>query len=178
MPSVELLTAIAAALGVPIAALLLAVALLAYPQARLLLGDLLKGFAFAGRWVRRSAIAAEVEGSLNSFVNKYNREAADAILPQCKVEWVNAENHAVTISPGSVIVRVSLDRDHDKNFFAATTTFVAHSFLPRTKAFLEKATARSLDLIMVNGILRSGRRALEVFNEQFVNEPEAVREKY
>lgn len=178
MPSIELLTAIAAALGVPLAVLLLSVALLAYPQTRLLLGDLLKWLAFAGRWVRRSAIAAEVEGSLNSFVNKYNQEAASAILPQCKVEWVNAENHAVTISPGSVIVRVSLGRDHDKNFFAATTTFVAHSFLPRTKVFLEKATARSLDLIMVNGILRAGRRALEVFNEQFVNEPEPVREKY
>jgi small subunit ribosomal protein S1 len=179
MPSVELLTLIALAVGLPLTAVLLAVALLVYPQARLLLGDVLKLFWFAGSWVRKAAIASEVEGSLNSFVNSYNHEASDLVLPQCRVEWVTADNHAQTVLPGTVVVRVSLDRDHDRNFYAATTTFVAHSFLPRAKAFLTKATSRGVDLVMVHGILSEARRAaLRIFNEEFVDESPDVQKAY
>ena len=96
MPSVELLKLIALALGLPLTAVLLAVALLVYPPARLLLGDVLKTFWFVGRWLRRAAIASEVEGSVNSFVNQYNQEATDLVLPHCRVEWVTADNHAQT----------------------------------------------------------------------------------
>jgi small subunit ribosomal protein S1 len=179
MPTVELLKLLAVTLGLPLAAVLMAVALLMYPPARILLGDILKLFAFAGRWLRKAAIASEVEGSVNSFVNRYNQDASDLVLPQCRVEWVTADNYSCTMSPGAVVVRVSLDRDHDRNFYNATTTFVRHAFLPRTKPFLTKTTARGIDLVMVHGILRDGHRpALRIFNEQFTDETKEVRKTY
>src|SRR4051812_31135256 len=108
MPSVDLITLIAATLGIGVAVVLASVALLAYPQARLLLSDVLKTFGFLGRFVRRIAIASEVEGSVNSFVKRYNSEAEDLVLPECRVEWVTSDNHSTTATPGTVIVRVSL----------------------------------------------------------------------
>lgn len=179
MPSVELLKLIAGLVGVPLLVVLAALLLLIYPQARLVLGDVLRLFGFVGRWARRASLAAEMEGSINTFTKEYNTTVSEAVLPECRVTWVTGENHAQTVTPGSVVVRVSLGPDHDANILNAATTFVRHSLLPRAKAHLAAATATALDLILVRNILRRAKRsALRIFNEQFTSQSEPARNAY
>lgn len=179
MPSVELLELIAKALGVSVAVVLLALVLLVYPQVRAVLGDMIRLFGFMGRWVRRASLAAEMEGSINSFTKDFNLNATDEILPECRVSWVNGDNYAKTLTSGCVVVRVSFGSEHDTNLYNAAATFVKHSLLPRAKAHLTCETATALDLILIRNIVtRIKRSALRIFNEAFNNHAEPTRVVY
>src|SRR5271157_81720 len=179
MPTVELLKFIAGLLGVSVVAVLIAFALLIYSPARLLLSDILRAVGFLGRWARRASVATEMEAGINGFTRSFNKDIDAALLPECSVTWVTGENHAQTITPGSVVVRVSFGADHDSNFYNATATFVRHSLLPRAKAHLTSATAAAIDLILVRNILRYVKRsALRFFNERFNTETETTRTVY
>ena len=179
MPTVELVRIIAGLLGVGMVSVLIAFALLLYPPARLLLSDILRVFGFLGRWARRASVATEMEASINGFTRGFNKDIDAALLPECTVTWVTGENHAQTITPGAVVVRVSFGADHDSNLYSATATFVRHSLLPRAKAHLTSTTATAVDLILVRNILRYVRRsALRLFNEQFNTQAETTREVY
>ena len=179
MPSVELLKLIAVTLGVPLIAVLTALFLLVYPQARAVLGDVIRAFGFMCRWVRRASLAAEMEGGINSFTKEFNPSAADEILPECRVRWVAGNNYAETLTAGSVVVRLSFGVEHDTNLYNAAATFVRHSLLPRAKAHLTSDTATALDLILIRNIVRRVKRsALRLFHEAFNSYAEPTRVVY
>jgi len=150
-----------------------------YPQLKVVIGDLLRAAGFLGRWIRKKSVEAELEGTLNSFIKRFNSELALPFVPDCNVRWVTEENQKSILEPGRAIVRLSFGSDHDLNFYNAAYAFVQTGIIPRTKPFLKKSTAKAIDLLLTKIILRDSRReALTIFNQKFKTEEDACRTTY
>ena len=64
----NLLKGIAAWLGVPVVLILAgAIIVTVYPQAKILIGDLLSLVGRTAKWIRRASLQSEIEGSLSLF---------------------------------------------------------------------------------------------------------------
>lgn len=159
MPTVELIKLIALLLGVSVPILILGMILpLMYPRLKLLISDVAGFVGFLGKWVRKTSLATEVEGAVNSFVKQYNSELITPFLPDCDVEWVTEGNHEAVMTPGKVIVRLSFSQDRDLNIYNAATLFVRIGLLPRTKPFLSRMLASAIDLLIVRNLLKDAQR--------------------
>ncbi len=184
MPQLPVIYYVAGILGVSIMAMALIflgmLLLAAYPSAKVLVGDFFRLFGVLGKWFRRKAVEAEVEGVVNSFARHLNSDVQADILPDCRVQWVSRENHEAVLQPGCTLVRVSftgLDRDLDT--YNAACQYVRTSLLPDTKPFLRAATSGALDLLMVRILLTYGKRAaLRVFNQRARDHDAATLDAY
>lgn len=169
IPNLEILTQIAALLGISVTALLAGVFLaVVYPRAKLFLSDILRLFAWAGTWVRRASVQAEIEGAINTFARGFNSQSFGPLLDECKLEWVTEGNCESIFTNDTTIVRVSFSDNHDRNFFNAVSTFVSGSLLRSAKPFIDRSLRCAIDLVSTRDILRQSRRsALSLFNDDF-----------
>lgn len=164
-------------LGLPVGIVLGIIFALQYPK---VIGQFLRLFGFAGQWVRRKSLTAELEGTVNSFINSFNSEFESPILPECKVEWVNDKNIEHILKSGKAIVKLTFSKsDHDLNFYNAAQAFIQTGFLNQTRPFLHKATSVAIDLLMTKILLVNHRRpALRIFNSRFSEQAEASKELF
>ena len=178
--NLDLLKSIAAWLGLPVVLILAgAILVTVYPQAKILIGDLLSLAGWTAKWIRRASLQNEIEGSLSLFARNYNGDLATPLLPQVEVKWVTEKSIQTVWEPGKLIVKVSLGKDHDRNLYAATTAFVNAGLLPRAKVFLAKTTSEAIDLLLIRTILRDARRsALAIFNDGFREIKDDCRDTY
>jgi len=142
--------------------------ILAYPQARVIFADIISSIGFLSKWIRKTSVGNELEGAINVFIKDFNSQSADAILLDCKIEWINKDEEVSQLEVGKAIVRISFSKDHDINFYNAAYAYTKTGLLARTKGYLKKPTAKAIDLLMTHTILsRSHRRALVVFNNEY-----------
>ena len=188
MPDIEkiqsLLIYLGKYLGIPLAGflsvfILILLALWAYPLFKVFVGDVLKPFGWAAKWIRRKSIESELEGSINSFTKRFNKEISLPILPECTVKWVTPDNAQSHIELGKAIVKVSFGRDRDTNYYNAANKFVETALLPKAKIYLNKTASKAIDLLMLRNLLsRSHRNALFVFNNKFRDESPEIKERF
>ncbi len=181
MPTLEAIKQWLLFFGLSIPPLVIAIilALYVYPNARVLLGDILRVFGWTGKWIRRKSVESEVEGSINLFSKSINAELIDDILPACEIKWVTSDNQQNILEPGKAIVCLSFGPDHDLNYYNAVSAFVQTGLLPHAKPFLKRATGKAIDLLMTKILLiKSRRNALKIFNNKFREEPTDSKEVY
>ncbi len=180
MASVELILLVVGLVGGSIILVAAGMVLpMMYPNLKLIIGDLARLFGFAAKWIRKTSLASELEGSLNSFVKQYNSEFISPFLPECDIQWITDTNQKTLIEPGKVIVKLSFEQDHDLNHYNAASLYVRAGLLPRAKPFLGNLISRALDLVVVSDLLRKARRsALTIFNDKFNEEPPDCREVF
>jgi ribosomal protein S1 len=176
----ELFKLLAQLVGVSLVSLVAGALLLTlYPNLKTLLGDVLRGLGWVAKWLRRASVGNQIEGTLSLFAKKYNGELTTPFLPECEVQWVTDQNVEAIWKSGKLILKVSFGEDHDKNFLAATASFVKTGLLPRAKSFLSRTTAEALNLLLTKTILSDSRRsALTIFNNSFRDISEFCRETY
>ncbi|MBK7223973.1 MAG: hypothetical protein IPH96_00550 [Saprospiraceae bacterium] len=63
-----------------------------YPKIKIIFSDILSLFGWAGKRVRKYSVEQEYQGTINSIIQDYNKNFENPILPNCKIEWVTAEN--------------------------------------------------------------------------------------
>jgi ribosomal protein S1 len=182
MPSLEVIKDILLFIGVPFTVITVAliVALLLYSKAKVIISDILRLFGSIHKWVRRKSVETEIEGSINSFTSNFNSEISAQLFPTCNVQWVTDANQQCVIEQGKVIIRMSFSgNSHNLNFYNATYSFIQTALLYRTKPFLNKITAKAIDLLMTKILLlQSHRPALSVFNDRFKLESEDCKDIY
>lgn len=139
-----------------------------FPGIGKLFGALLRATGWAGKWIRKSSIAAEIQGGINQVISSLNSEFETPILPGCEIKWVTAENKESRLELGKAIVRLSFYRNNDLNTYNAAQLYAQTAVLAKTKPFISKPTNKAIDLIVVKNILLGAKRsALSTFNTRF-----------
>lgn len=134
-----------------------------WAKGKVVLGDILKFFGWAGKSVRKLSVKNEYEGTINSIIQNYNKNFESPILPNCKIEWVTPENQQNILKENEAIICLSFnEKDHNLNFYNATLNFVQTGLIAKAKDYLNKSSSKAIDLLTTHIILRNNRR--EVLN--------------
>lgn len=121
--------------------------------------EILKFFGWAGKGVRKLSVEQEYQGTINSIIQDYNKNFENPILPNCKIEWVTAENQRNILREGEAIICLSFDKkDHNLNFYNATLNFVQTGLIAKAKGYLNKSSSKAIDLLTTHIILRNNRK--------------------
>jgi ribosomal protein S1 len=130
-----------------------------WAKGKIVLGDILKFFGWAGSSVRKLSVKSEYEGTINSIIQDYNKNFESPILPSCKIEWVTPENQRNILQPNQAIICLSFDKkDHNLNFYNATLNFVQTALIAKAKDYLNKPSSKAIDLLTTHIILRNNRK--------------------
>lgn len=140
-----------------------------WAKGKVVLGDILKFFGWAGASVRKLSVKAEYEGTINSIIQDYNQAFETPILPSCTLQWVTPENQTTLLNGTEAIICLSFDKkDHNLNFYNATINFVKTGLIAKTKNYLTKPASNAIDLLTTHIILRNNRReVLSTFRSKF-----------
>jgi small subunit ribosomal protein S1 len=121
--------------------------------------EILKFFGWAGKGVRKFSVEQEYQGTINSIIHDYNKNFENPILPNCKIEWVTAENQRNILKEGEAIICLSFDKkDHNLNFYNSTLNFVQTALIAKAKDYLNKPSSKAIDLLTTHIILRNNRK--------------------
>ncbi len=147
---------------------------------KVIFADILKFFGWLSKGIRKKSVSSELEGTLNGMVKDFNNNFENPILPNCKIQWVTAENQKNTLIENQAIVCLSFDkRDHDLNFYNATYNFIQTALVAKAKPFLKQTTRKALDLLSTKIILRQYRRSvLQIFNKKFIEVDNETKETF
>ncbi len=140
-----------------------------YSELKIMISDILRAIGRLGKWVRKTSVSSEIEGTLNGVIDNFNENFETSILPNCKIEWVTSENQKNLLQENRAIICLSFDkRDHDLNFYNATYNFIQTALVSKTKPFIKKTISKGIDLLSTKIILKQYRReALSTFNNKF-----------
>lgn len=139
-----------------------------YPKIKIIFADILSLFGWAGKRVRKYSVEQEYQGTINSIIQDYNKNFETPILPNCKIEWVTAENQRNILREDEAIICLSFDKkDHNLNFYIATLNFVQTGLIAKAKDYLNKPSSKAIDLLTTHIILRNNRKeALTTFRKK------------
>jgi ribosomal protein S1 len=133
--------------------------------------EILKFFGWAGKGVRKLSVEQEYQGTINSIIQDYNKNFENPILPNCKIEWVTAENQRNILKENEAIICLSFDKkDHNLNFYNATLNFVQTALIAKAKDYLNKPTSKAIDLLTTHIILRNNRKEVLTTFRKKMNE--------
>jgi small subunit ribosomal protein S1 len=133
--------------------------------------EILKFFGWAGKGVRKFSLEQEYQGTINSIIQDYNKNFEKPILPNCKIEWVTAENQQNILKEGEAIICLSFDKkDHNLNFYNATLNFVQTGLIAKAKDYLNKPSSKAIDLLTTHIILRNNRKEVLTTFRKKLNE--------
>lgn len=142
-----------------------------WAKGKIVLGDILKFFGWAGISVRKLSVKSEYEGTINSIIQDYNKNFENPILPNCKIEWVTPENQQYILKEGEAIICLSFDKkDHNLNFYNATLNFVQTGLIAKAKDYLNKYSSQAIDLLTTHIILRNNRKEVLTTFRKKLNE--------
>lgn len=142
-----------------------------WAKGKVVLGDILKFFGWAGSSVRKLSVKSEYEGTINSIIQEYNKNFENPILPNCKIEWVTPENQRNILKEGEAIICLSFDKkDHNLNFYNATLNFVQTGLIAKAKDYLNKPSSKAIDLLTTHIILRNNRKEVLTTFRKKMNE--------
>jgi len=151
-----------------------------WAKGKVVLGDILKFFGWAGASVRKLSVKAEYEGTINSIIQDYNQAFETPILPSCTLQWVTPENQTTLLNGTEAIICLSFDKkDHNLNFYNATINFVKTGLIAKTKNYLTKPASNAIDLLTTHIILRDNRReVLSTFRSKFSEFDKETRDEF
>lgn len=130
-----------------------------WSKGKIILADITAFFGWAGKGVRKYSVEQEYQGTINCIIQDYNKNFENPILPNCKIEWVTAENQRNILKENEAIICLSFDKkDHNLNFYNATLNFVQTALIAKAKDYLHKPSSKAIDLLTTHIILRNNRK--------------------
>lgn len=142
-----------------------------WAKGKIVLGDILKIFGWAGSSIRKLSVKSEYEGTINSIIQDYNKNFENPVLPNCKIEWVTPENQQNILKENEAIICLSFNKkDHNLNFYNATLNFVQTALIAKAKDYLNKQSAKAIDLLTTHIILRNNRKEVLTTFRKKLNE--------
>ena len=130
-----------------------------WSKGKIILADITAFFGWAGKGVRKYSVEQEYQGTINSIIQDYNKNFENPILPNCKIEWVTADNQQNILKENEAIICLSFDKkDHNLNFYNATLNFVQTALIAKAKDYLHKPSSKAIDLLTTHIILRNNRK--------------------
>lgn len=151
-----------------------------WAKGKIVLGDILTFFGWAGKGIRKFGVKSEYEGVINSIIKDYNNGFENPVLPNCKIEWVTCENQSNVLRENEAIICLSFDKkDHNLNFYNATLNFVQTALITKVKDYLEKPSSKAIDLLTTHIILRNNRKeVLTTFRKKFNEFDETTKKEF
>ncbi len=151
-----------------------------WAKGKVVLGDILKIFGWAGKSVRKLSVKSEYEGTINSIIHDYNKNFESPILTTCKIEWVTPENQRNILKENEAIICLSFDqKDHNLNFYNATLNFVQTALIAKAKDYLDKHSSKAIDLLTTHIILRNNRKeVLTTFRKKMSEFDDETRKEF
>lgn len=151
-----------------------------WAKGKIVLGDILKFFGWAGKSVRKLCVKSEYEGTINSIIQDYNKNFESPILHSCKIEWVTSGNQQNILKENEAIICLSFDkRDHNLNFYNAILNFVQTSVIAKAKDYLAKHSSKAIDLLTTHIILRNNRKeVLTTFRKKLLEFDDATKREF
>jgi len=142
-----------------------------WQKGKIVLSDIAAFFGWAGKGIRKYSVEQEYQGTINSIIQDYNKNFDNPILPNCKIEWVTAENKQNVLKENEAIICLSFDKkDHNLNFYNATLNFVQTALIAKAKDYLAKPSSRAIDLLTTHIILRNNRKEVLTTFRKKLNE--------
>lgn len=142
-----------------------------WAKGKVVLGDILKFFGWAGSSVKKLSVKSEYEGTINSIIQDYNKNFESPILPSCRIQWVTAENQANILQENQAVICLSFEKkDHNLNFYNAILNYVQTGLIAKAKEYLTKPSSKGIDLLTTHIILRNNRKQVLTTFRKKLNE--------
>jgi len=142
--------------------------------------EFLKIFGWTAKTVRKLSVENEFQGTINSILYDYNTNFESPILPNCKIQWVTAENQQSFLKDNEAIICLSFNKkDHNLNFYNAILNFAQTGLIPKAKNYLNKSSSKAIDLLITHIILRKNRKeVLTTFHQKFTEFDEETKNEF
>lgn len=114
--------------------------------------------------------ALDVQGRVNEFVKDLRVKSPHVADVGVKIAWVeSAEKESPLRDEGRLVIRMRRHEDQDRNFVQASMVFIATEFLSKTKKYLSKSQAESLDLFFAKELFEREKPHIadKFFDEYF-----------
>jgi ribosomal protein S1 len=142
-----------------------------WSKGKIVLADIVAFFGWAGKGIRKYSVEQEYQGTINSIIQDYNKNFENPILPNCKIQWVTAENQQNILNKNEAIICLSFNKkDHNLNFYNATLNFVQTGLIAKAKDYLNKPSSKAIDLLTTHIILRNNRKEVLTTFRKKMNE--------
>lgn len=141
--------------------------------------------ASTNNYFKRKSISGKLQGKVNQFAKKMDKESNGIMPYQLKVEWIsNVDREALLQGDGTIIVRLGHQHnDIQKALALAMQTFSSKAVIPNSRPYLPESVVRSIDMVTTKKMLHSTNEggSLDYFLDEIVtpavNENEDLREK-
>lgn len=136
-------------------------------------GSVVSGkLASFGGYFRRRAISGKLQGKVNQFADRLEKESSGIMPFRLKVEWVkNVDREAILQEEGIVIVRLG----HHHNELQKALALAMHSFsskaiIPNSRPYLSDTVVCGIDLVTTKKMLHSAKESgsLDYFLDEIV----------
>ncbi|HET9571649.1 MAG TPA: S1 RNA-binding domain-containing protein [Bacteroidales bacterium] len=142
-----------------------------WSKGKIVLADIVAFFGWAGKGIRKFSVEQEYQGTISSIIQDYNKNFETPILPNCKIQWVTAENQQNILSENEAIICLSFNKkDHNLNFYNATLNYVQTGLIAKAKDYLNKPSSKAIDLLTTHIILRNNRKEVLTIFRKKLNE--------
>jgi len=105
---------------------------------------------------QKKYIAHDIQGKVNEFTNKkLSQEIKNYTPVGIEIEWIEeGQTPEEFFSDNKVIIRMRKSENQNKNLVAASMAFVSQSLLRKAKKYISDSQKESIDLFVVNKILK------------------------
>lgn len=125
-------------------------------------------------WAERGSISNEIEGRINSFARKLNKEIGEILPYGVKIEWVEEKefDRESFVKSNQVVIKMKHHSNRDRNLVCATLEYVSKGLIPRGRTYVSKNIMKSIDFKMVHKILLNDKlhSAIQYLFEKIVPE--------
>ncbi len=124
---------------------------------------LIKLIPFVSSWKKRKTIEKEIHAYITEEIKSINSEAYGfKILPKgIKIEWRLRKKEEVIIGENEIVIRLGSRVNPCENFIDALILYLANSFMPNERIYLEPALYEACKFQVAISMLR--RRAREYY---------------
>lgn len=135
-----------------------------------LAGWLAKLIAWTGKKAEKTATAMSIQGKINSFIVKVNKEVEKLLPYSLKIKWIAPEiSEQAFIKKNRVIILLSHHKNQDENFSKATMLYMNKAVIPQTRPHIHFKLGEAIDLMMTKKALCGFIKARSSFS-YFVTE--------
>lgn len=122
------------------------------------------------RGADRRAVQYGLQWRVNRFADDIARETGNPVPTRAVVQWTGAEEEPTHFfAENRLVLRLHPHERQDRNLVTASVLLVSQTLVRRSKRFLSKRQARSVDLYAVDRLLSaSAATALDLFREEII----------
>lgn len=131
-------------------------------------------FSWAYRKWEYGNVAANIQATVNTVGEFFNRDAGNVLPHAMKIEWAKtAQDAEAFLRNGEIIVTMDYSPNRDRNLVVSTFAYLGKGLLPRARPYIDRTLMRATDFTVAKSIFMSAKpsSAMSFFFENYL-EPE------